>query len=132
MAELYALQEILPKVRDLGGSIVALTPQTVARSKVQLEKKPLEIDLLTDFENNYANKLGIRFQLPDYLVELYQGFGLDLPDFHGEASWTLPMPARIAVGADGVVIDVEVSADYTHRPEPEETFKALLAGINES
>ncbi len=126
MAELYALQEILPKVRELGGSIVALTPQKVARSKAQLQKNPLGFDLLTDFENNYAAKLGIRFHMPDYLVEIYRSFGLDFPAFHGESSWTLPMPARVVVGADGIVIDVETNADYSRRPEPEETLKAML------
>jgi len=108
---------------------VALTPQKVARTKAQLKKNPIDFDILTDFENSYAQELGIRFQMPDYLIELYKNFGLDFPTFHGESSWTLPMPARIVVGADGNVIDVEANADYTRRPEPEVTLAALKAGL---
>ena len=86
MAELYALQEILPQVKELGGNIVALTPQKVERTAEQLKKNPIEYDVLTDFENAYANELGIRFEMPDYLIELYQKFGLDFPNFHGVLS----------------------------------------------
>lgn len=124
------MQDILPEAQALNGSIVALTPQKVVRTKAQLKKNPIDFDILTDFENSYAQELGIRFDMPDYLIELYQNFGLDFPTFHGESSWTLPMPARIVVGADGRVIDVEANADYTRRPEPEVTLNALKAGLN--
>lgn len=125
------MQDILPEVNAMGGNIVALTPQKVVRTKAQLKKNPIEFDVLTDFENSYANELGIRFELPDYLVELYKKFGLDFPTFHGESSWTLPMPARIVVGPDGIVLDVEANADYTRRPEPETTLQALKSKLND-
>lgn len=109
--------------------MVALTPQKVVRTKAQLKKNPIEFDILTDFENAYANELGIRFEMPDYLIELYKGFGLDFPTFHGESTWTLPMPARIVVGTDGRVLNVEANADYTRRPEPEVTLEVLRANV---
>ena len=40
---------------------------------------------------------------------------------NGEASWTLPMPARLVVGKDGIVRSTDVDPDYTHRPEPQKT-----------
>ena len=116
-------------MKELGGNIVALTPQKVERTTEQLKKNPIDYDVLTDFENAYANELGIRFEMPDYLIELYQKFGLDFPNFHGESSWTLPMPSRIVVGASGLVLDVEVNADYTRRPEPGETLQALIDSV---
>ena len=96
---------------------------------MQLEKNPITFDVLTDFENSYTAELGLRFTLPDYLIEVYQGFGLDFPNFHGESTWTLPMPARIVVGSSGLVLEVEANADYTRRPEPGETLQALLDAV---
>ncbi len=65
--------------------------------------------------------------MPDYLIEIYQKFGLDFPAFHGESSWTLQMPARFAIGADGRVVHADANADYTRRPEPQATLEALLS-----
>jgi len=90
-----------------------------------MEKNPLEFDVLTDEGNAYANALGILYHLPDYLIEVYSQFGLDLPAFHNEASWTLPLPARLIVDRQGIVRLSEANADYTLRPEPADTLAAL-------
>lgn len=116
-------------MKELGGNIIALTPQRVERTRLQLEKNPIEFDILTDFENRYANELGIRFAMPDYLVELYKRFKLDFPTFHGESTWTLPMPARFVIGSSGLVLNVEANADYTRRPEPGVTLQALVDSV---
>ena len=69
---------------------------------------------------------GIRFTLPDYLIDLYANvFKNDLPGFNGDPSWTLPMPARYVIGQDGVIAYAEVNPDYTKRPDPSELLPAL-------
>jgi peroxiredoxin len=70
---------------------------------------------------------GLRFEFPDDLREVYAGFGLDLPRHHGAGGWELPMPARYVIAPDGKVTYAVVHADYTKRPEPEETLAALRA-----
>ena len=113
------------EISELGGALVAITPQTVERSTKQMEENPLEYDVLSDAGSEYARLLGIRYELPDYLAELYQQFGLDLPTFHGDGGWTLPIPARIVVDQGGVVRFSEANADYSRRPEPEDTVEVL-------
>ena len=85
-------------------------------------KHGLGFDILSDPGNAYAARLGLRFVLPDELRTIYRGFGIDLPAANGESSWTLPMPGRIVVAADGTVADVDVDPDYTVRPEPAATL----------
>ncbi|MDA0787722.1 MAG: hypothetical protein O3B37_15685 [Proteobacteria bacterium] len=65
--------------------------------------------------------------MPAEVKEIYSGFGLDLPAFNGDDSWTLPMPARLVVGHDGVVTAADVDPNYTKRPEPEKTIADLKA-----
>jgi hypothetical protein len=72
-----------------------------------------------------SEAFGLRFQLPDYLIELYKGFKNDLPLFNDDPSWTLPMPARFVIGQDGVILYSEVNPDYTRRPEPEDLLPVL-------
>lgn len=70
-------------------------------------------------------RFGLKFKLPDYLVELYTKLKNDLPNFNDDPSWTLPMPARYVIAQDGVIAYAEVNPDYRHRPEPEDMFPAI-------
>ena len=67
----------------------------------------------------------MRFPFGDPLREIYQGFGIDLEKLNGDSSWTLAMPARYVVDRSGEVVDAQVHADYTRRPEPEQTLEVL-------
>ena len=80
--------------------------------------------MLTDTRLQFAAQIGIRYELPDYLAELYAKFGLDLPGFHEDDGFALPIPARLIVDQAGVVRFSEASADYTRRPEPADTLTA--------
>ena len=123
--ELRALQEALPQFEKLGASLVALSPQTAANSRKSVRQNALEFPILSDPHNAVAAAFGLRFALPDYLVDLYMSLKNDLPAFNGDASWTLPMPGRFIVGQDGVFLYAEVNPDYTRRPEPEDMLPAL-------
>lgn len=89
------------------------------------DKHGLDFEILRDAGNEVAAKFGVRYRLPDYLQEIYLNFGLDLPRFNGDGSWTLPMPARYVVDGQGKVVDSDVEADYRYRPEPAKTLDAL-------
>lgn len=74
-----------------------------------------------------AARFGLRFALPDYLRAIYASFPLDLATYNGDASWTLPMPARFVIDRQGIIRAADSDPDYTTRPEPEETLGALRA-----
>ncbi len=104
---------------------MAITPQLAERNAELRTKHKLAYPILADTDNAYAKQLGIAHALPDDLVEVYSGFGVDLPGAHGTDSWELPMPTRIVVAADGTIRDVAADPDYTRRPEPEATLEIL-------
>jgi peroxiredoxin len=74
-----------------------------------------------------AKQFGLVFTLPEDLRKVYVGFGIDLAKANGDASWTLPMPARYVVDRTGTIRAADVDPDYTHRTEPAETVAALRA-----
>ena len=123
--ELQALQEALPSFEALGASLVAISPQNAVNSRKSVRQNQLGFPILSDTHNDVAAAFGLRFALPDYLVELYKQLKNDLPAFNGDPSWTLPMPARYVIGQDGTVLYSEVNPDYTHRPEPADMLPAL-------
>lgn len=123
--ELQALNEALPELQRLGASVVAISPQSAVNSRKSVRVNGLNFPVLNDTHNETAGAFGLRFALPDYLVDLYKALKNDLPAFNGDPSWTLPMPARYVIGMDGIVAYSEVNPDYTHRPDPSEMTPVL-------
>jgi peroxiredoxin len=123
--ELTALEEALPSFKAEGANLVAISPQNAVNSRKSVRTNKLSFPILSDTQNDVAAAFGIRFALPDYLVELYKNLKNDLPAFNGDDSWTLPMPARYVIGQDGTILYAEVNPDYTHRPEPLDMLPVL-------
>jgi peroxiredoxin len=128
--ELQALQEALRSFQALGASLVAISPQNPVNSRKSVRQNGLSFPILSDTHNDIAAAFGLCFELPDYLVELYKSLKNDLPAFNGDASWTLPMPARFVIGQDGMVRYAEVNPDYTRRPEPDDMLPTLRYATN--
>jgi len=124
--DLESLQEALPAIEQRGATLVALSPQTAANSRRAIGEKRLTFDILSDSGNEVAASFGLRFRMPDYLIELYRdGFNNDLTITNGEPSWTLPMPARFVIDTTGVIAYSDVNPDYTKRPDPSEMLPIL-------
>jgi peroxiredoxin len=102
-----------------------ISPQTEAHSRAFVEKKRLSMELLSDPGNRVAQKYGLVFKLPEDLKTVYTQFGIDLEKYNGDASWTLPMPARYIIDQAQVIRYAEVHPDYTIRPDPSHTVEAL-------
>src|SRR5437588_9114107 len=126
MTELEALQQIDSEVRARGAHMVAITPELERYTLNAVHKKlKLTFDILTDLHLKVAEQFRLVFTLPDYLRDLYKSFGSTLDRFHDESEYRLPMPARYVIDRQGIVRAADVNADYTIRPDPAETVKAL-------
>ncbi len=117
------MQAVADELAKFDASIVALTPQTPEHNAAMTLKNALNFHLLSDPGNAYAAELGLRFRVPDDIQAIYNGFGLVLPKFNGDDSWTLPIPARLVVDRSGVVRAGDIDVDYTRRPEPSKTVQ---------
>ena len=91
-----------------------------------MRQNKLTFPILSDPHNDVAAAFGLRFKLPDYVIDIYRNvFKNDLSLVNGDPSWTLPMPARFVVGQGGFTLYAEVNPDYTRRPDPAELLPAL-------
>ena len=121
------MQQVTGELKELGATLCAITPQPPEASRPLIEKHKITFELLSDYRNEYAAKLGLRVRLPDDLKQVYLSFGNDLAVRNGEDSWTLPMPGRFVIDTQGVVRVVDVDPDYRYRPEPEKTVADVKA-----
>lgn len=125
MAELAALQEALPRITAAGGRLVAVTPDTHGLPQRAVRRLGLDYTVLSDVDLGVGALFGLVFRVPDEMIRIFTGFGLDLPARHGAEGWMLPIPATFVVGADGTVLAAHVDPDFTRRMDPEEILAAL-------
>ncbi len=121
------MQQVLGELEGLGASLVAITPQLSEHSRTMVKKHALNYHLVMDPGNSYAARLGLRFEVGPDLQAVYDGFGIDLPKYNGDESWTLPVPARLVVDGGGIIRAADIDLDYTRRPEPEKSIADLRA-----
>ena len=126
--EMKAYQDLLPEITAAGATLVAVTPEKPDNALSTAEKNALTYPVLSDTGNTFAKALGIVFELQGDLKNLYEGFGLDLPNLNAESGWTLPIPAVYVVGRDGKILFADIDLDYRRRAEPSEAVAALKAG----
>jgi len=127
--ELQAINDVLPQIRAHGANVVAISPQTAVNSRKAVRENRLSFPVLSDVGGETSAAFGLRFSLPEYLIDIYKRRRNDLPAFNDDPSWTLPMPARYIIGQDGVVLYSEVNPDYTRRPDPSDMFPVLEKAI---
>ncbi|WP_158817581.1 peroxiredoxin-like family protein [Methylocapsa sp. S129] len=123
--DLKAIEETASDIRALGASLIAISPQTAPNSRKMQEQNGLSFPILSDQGGAIAEAFGLRFRLPDDLVKLMTGFGVDLAMYNDDPNGTLPMPARYVIDKNGIVAYAEVSPDYTRRPDPSELLPTL-------
>jgi peroxiredoxin len=123
--DLTALEQARSEIEARGASLVAISQQLAPNSRKSQRQNGLGFPILGDHGGEVAARFGVRWTLPDYLRVAHKTLGADLPQFNGEDSWTLPMPARYVIALDGTIAYAEVNADYTKRPEPSAIFPVL-------
>jgi len=118
--ELRGLQRALPQIRELGASLVAISPQLPDNSLSTEERNHLEFPVLSDVGNIVARRFGIVFTLPEDLLKIYDTFQHGLRKMNGEDGGTeLPIPATFVLDRNGVIQLAYVDEDYTRRLDPE-------------
>jgi peroxiredoxin len=123
---LRGFQRRLQEFRELGATVVAISPQLPDNSLSTKEKDELAFPVLSDVGNKVARQFGIVFELSDDLIELYRKFGHALEDFNGTGgSRELPVPATFLLDGEGTIRLAHVDVDYTRRIDPDDVIEVL-------
>jgi len=107
--------------------LAAISPQKAAYNRELAAKWKIGFEMLVDQGNRVAGRYGLVWTLPEDLKGVYLKFGIDLAEYNGDQSWTLPLPARLVIDREGIIRWASVSPDYTVRPDPAETLEFLRA-----
>jgi peroxiredoxin len=126
--QLHALQDALPTIRELGASLVAISPQAADHSLSLTKKHKLAFPVLSDLDQHVIQAYNVQFtlagDLEDLLVNVFQK---DPANQNADHSRSLPVPAVFVIDQESVIQAAFVSADWRVRAEPRDIIAALRA-----
>jgi peroxiredoxin len=125
VAQMEAMNLVLPEIEKVSATFAVISPQTVRQSFFMRDQHKPRFPLLSDAGNKVARQFGVTYRVPDEQRAVYQCAFVNLPFVNGDESWELPMPATYIIGRDGSVLYVSANEDYTERPEPAEIVRFL-------
>ncbi len=123
--EFKALCDAMPKIQELGATLIGVSPELPDNSMTTVEKLNLNFEVLSDVGNKIARDYGIVMDVPENMRPLYLKWGLDVPTVNGDDSWELPIPATYVIDSDGKINFAYINKNYTERCEPDDVLAAL-------
>ena len=124
--QVRSLQEALPRFRELGASLVAISPQAADHSLSLTEKHELAFPVLSDLDQEVIRAYRVQFTLVGDLEDLQVNvFQNDPRNQNANHSRSLPVPATFVIDRDDIVRAAFVSSDWRVRAEPANIEAAL-------
>lgn len=123
--QLRDLQKSISEINDLGGQLVAISPEAPDNARETVKKQGLGYYVLSDVKADVGKKFGLMFTLPEDLIELYKKFGIDLNKANASQKWELPLAATYIVNKDGKITYSFVDVDYKKRAETKDLIAVL-------
>lgn len=123
--QLRFLQANISKITNRKAVLLAVSPQTPNHSLMMVEKNNLEFEVLTDHDNTLAEKLGIVFQIQEFVLPYYKDLGITLSDYNGNEHNKLPVPAVFVIDQNHVVSFRFLDVNYMNRLNLEKLLEVL-------
>ena len=120
-----ALAQAQTEIERNGGQIVAIMPDRQQFAESFKTESQARFPILTDLDNGYALSLNLVIWVGSEMERMIASAGRDIPNYQGNASWMLPIPATFVVGTDARIKARFVDPDYRKRMAAESLLTAL-------
>jgi len=118
-AELQAFEQVLPELKALKATYLAISPQGLSGGDSP------DCCIVKDLDNRIARAFGIQYTLSADNRALLESWGLDLSKLHGCERVELPLPATYVIGRDRTVVFRYVDVDFRKRFDPQQLVEIL-------
>lgn len=119
------LAKAQPRIETLGAQMVAIVPDREQFAAEMKRDSNVRFPILSDMDNGYAMSLNLAIWVGSEMEEFMTGIGRVLPEYQGNDSWMLPIPATFVVGKDGRIKARFVDPDYRKRMAIEDLIESL-------
>jgi peroxiredoxin len=124
-----ALARAQRELEDTGGQLVAIMPDRQQFTAEFKAESGAAFPVLSDMDNAYALSLNLAIWVGAELETVIAEAGFRVPEYQGNASWMVPIPATFVVGTDGRITARFVDPDYRRRMAIEDLLAALRAAV---
>lgn len=128
----YYQRRLYPALRELGATLLALSPQIPDKLLAIRERHNLEFLVASDLNNELGARFGILYTLDEPSKAASIARGSPIGDVTGTGTWELPMPTAIVIDSRRVVRFVDVSPDWLVRTEAEPVIEVVRSLTAES
>ena len=126
--QLSQYQEVLFKLKSIGSSIVAISPQNPDESLNMKEKNNLSFEVLSDPKNEVAKKFTEIIKKSENFTRTISSLGKAFEEHYFDDSNEVPIPAVFIIDRDGTILFAKSEGgDYRNRTEPVEVLKVLTS-----
>lgn len=123
------LQEIEPKLRELGYRIIAISPDRPEKISESMESGKMTYTLLSDSTMEASKAFGIAFEVEAPMLKKLDSYNIDIEAASGEKHHLLPVPSVFIAGADGIIDFSYSNPDYKTRLAPDVLLAAAKAAL---
>ncbi len=113
--QLKALQAHAHEIQELGGQLVAISPESPEYGLTTALAHQLSFDVLNDQDNMIAQRYGLNFTIPANLRNVYENLGIDLIQNNRSVSFELPMAATYVIDQERRIAYSFVEEDFSKR-----------------
>jgi peroxiredoxin len=113
------------RIEALSAGMVAIVPDRQQFAAEMRQDSNVKFPILSDMDNGYAMSLNLAIWVGSEMEEYMTKIGRKLPQYQGNDSWMLPIPATFVVGQDGRIKTRFVDPDYRKRMAIDELIAAL-------
>jgi peroxiredoxin len=121
----YYQRNLLPGLRELGASLIALSPQVPGRLKAIKDRHSLQFSVASDLNNELARQFGILYTFDEASQQSSIASGNTIGETTGTGTWELPQPTAVVIGQNGIVRFADVHPDWLLRTEAEPILAAV-------
>jgi peroxiredoxin len=128
--QLKALQRSMKEFKRYHATLVGISPSLISIQTVTKDSLKLSYSILSDTGNNVAAKYGLKYDLSDELVSIFEGFGINYNENFGDTGYkdpSLPIPATFVINRDKRIVFAFHDSDYTKRAEPADIIASLIS-----
>ena len=122
---IHTLAKAQERIMGLGASMVAIVPDRRRFAAEMKDDSGVRFPILTDMDNGYAMSLNLAIFVGAEMQQYMTSIGRILPDYQGNDSWILPIPATFVIGQDGRIKACLTDPDYRRRMTVEDLVAAL-------
>ncbi|ADG10488.1 AhpC/TSA family protein [Caulobacter segnis] len=121
----YYEERLAPALRDLGATLVAVSPQVPERLVDIKVRHGLSFKVASDLGNDLSRQFGVLYTADEASQAAQRAKGAFIGETTGTGTWELPQPAVVVIDHERVVRFVDVSPDWLVRTEAEPVLEAV-------